>query len=261
MSIKAKKHLGQNFLIDPNIRKKIIESCELKKTDIVLEIGPGKGALTQEIAPKVKKIIAVETDPELVTLLKKGFDQANVEIIHEDFLKFSFESLPKNIKIIGNLPYNISTPIITKVLENKEKFTSFFMTVQREYGQRLAAKVNTKNYGSMSLFVQYHCEIDYLFKIKNTSFKPVPKVESCFLKLNILQTPKIRPINTKTLFKLIHAGFNQRRKCIQNSLATVIKKEGLLAILDQNNISPQKRAENLSLADFTKIADSYLPNR
>jgi len=257
-AIIPKKRLGQNFLINTTIQERIISSCDLKPTDVVLEIGAGKGALTEAIANRVKHVYAIETDEGLVEYLEQNLNQKNISIIHADILRYSFKSLPSNVKIIGNLPYNIASPIIEKVLINKKQFTSLYMTVQLEFGKRLLAKPHTKDYGSLSCFIQYYTQGKILFKIKNSAFYPVPKVQSCFICLRILPDPKIKSLNEKYLFQIIRQAFGQRRKTIQNSLQPLCAKNDLLTILASIQIDPRSRAENLSLEDYIRLAERLI---
>lgn len=251
-----KKSLGQNFLINTNIAERIVDSSHLTSTDIVLEIGPGKGALTHGLAQRCKNVWAVEKDKKLADQLQIDFKDSNVHIVCDDILKYPFESLPNNIKVIGNLPYNIATPIIEKIINYRQKFQTVYITVQLEYGQRLAAKPGTKSYGSFSCFVQYHMEPKILFKIKNSAFQPIPKVQSCFLRLAILNEPKQKADNSDFLFKLIRSCFGQRRKTIRNSLSGMLDKESVPSLLKKLDINPKLRAENLSLEDYVRISNT-----
>jgi len=250
-----KKRLGQNFLIDLNIKRKIIASCHLKPDETVLEIGPGTGVLTFELAAKVKKLIAIEKDKDLSQILSEKFHDSNVKIIHHDILKYSFQSLPNNLKIIGNLPYHIVSPIIKKVLTYRHKFQSFYFMTQLEQGRRLVAQPNSKEYGSLSCAVQYFAEVEKLFQIKPTAFYPKPKVQSVFLHLQIKRQPELKAINENLLFQIIKNAFNQRRKTILNSLSTIISKEFLIDLLKECKIDPKARAENLKLKDYVLISN------
>jgi 16S rRNA (adenine1518-N6/adenine1519-N6)-dimethyltransferase len=253
---KPKKSLGQNFLVDPHVRKKIIGACDLNKDDIVLEIGPGGGALTQEISKCAGRVFAVEKDDRLADWLKEQFQATNVTIIHDDILKFPWEGLPHKMKLIGNLPYNISTPIIERILGHKEKFDVVFVTVQLEYGMRLCAVPDTKDYGRLSCFAQYHTDIHRLFKIKSTAFRPIPKVDSCFLRLDILARPRVLVDNEELLFEIIRSSFEQRRKMIRNSLASAVGVQGIDGFLNGIGIAPQLRAGNLTLEDYARLTNA-----
>lgn len=185
-----KKSLGQNFLIDQRIRDKIIQSCQFKPTDTVLEIGPGKGVLSKSIVPLVRHLILVEKDRELFDYLKGEFTGQTVDLVRSDILKYPFPVLPQKILLVGNIPYNISTPILEYAILNRSKIKSFFMTVQFEFGQRLCAKPGTKDYGALTCFAQFYADARLLFKIKNTCFSPAPKVQSCFVRLDFLDQPR-----------------------------------------------------------------------
>jgi len=253
-----KKRFGQNFLVNKNILDRIITTSNLKSNDIILEIGPGKGILTKAMAPKVKKIICIEKDRQLVELLKKEEGFSNIKIIAADILKYSFDQLPNNLKLVSNVPYNISTPIIEKIIHSKHKFNTVFLTVQLEYGQRIVAQPNTKNYGAFSLFVQYHCQPKLLFKIPPSAFRPKPKVSSCFLQLNLYREPKHKIAKEDFLFLIIRHAFSQRRKTILNSLSQLSSKAMLEKIFNKQNINSTLRAENLSMNDYIRICNTLL---
>ena len=255
--IKARKSLGQNFLIDPNIIRKIVDAGQLSLRDVVLEIGPGLGALTHKIAQNVKHLIAVETDLNLYKKLSEDVVNTNITLIHEDFLKYDFKKLPQNMKLIGNIPYYISSPIVNKILEHREHFSQVFLTVQLEFAKRLCAQVNTKDYSSLSCFVQYFSKVEILFKIKNTCFKPSPKVDSCFVKLSPYESLPLKARNEELLFKMIRNSFQQRRKMLSKTLLGVISdRHSIDAILYRLNLGPGLRPENLTLKNFVDLADA-----
>jgi len=246
-----KKHLGQHFLTDIRIQQKIIHACALKPEDVVVEIGPGQGVLTRLIAPLVKRLICVEADRDLIGPLKNDA----IEVVHADFLKWDMGNLPPGSKVIGNIPYYISTPIIEKLITDRTRFSEAFLTVQYEFGQRLTAKAGGKDYGSLSCFAQYFAEIKMLFKIKNTCFKPAPKVDSCFLRMMMRPHGQKLASNEDLLFKLIQTAFQQRRKNIINSLKGMTGKEKLEAGLKNLGISPNARAENLTLSNYIDLCN------
>lgn len=249
-----KRSLGQHFLVNPHVLEKIIAACELTREDVVLEIGPGKGALTRPLADRVKKVLAIEKDDFLAPQLEKEFAGTNVTIEHADVLKYPFEQLPAPMKVVGNLPYNIATPIIEKILGFRHKFPAFYMTVQLEYGNRIVAKPGSNDYGSLSCFVQYYAKARKLFKIPPSAFSPVPKVDSCFLSLHMRPEPAHKARDEEFLFKLIRACFSQRRKTIKNSLGAVYGKEEAEELLRKLDIDPMARAEDLGLEDYVRLA-------
>jgi len=250
-----KKHLGQNFLINQHIKDRIISACNINQNDVILEIGPGKGALTFDIVNIAKEIIAIEKDKNLADELKNHFIQENCTIIEGDFIKYSLQLLPKGLKVIGNLPYNMATPIITKIIKHPQIFHCLYITVQLEHGLKMIAKPNTKNYGSLSCFVQYYCDVKKLFNIKNTCFYPAPKVQSCFLSLLINKQPKTPTANENLLFTITNLAFQQRRKTILNSLSSLAGKPVMEEILKGLKIKSSLRAENLTIRDYVQISD------
>jgi 16S rRNA (adenine1518-N6/adenine1519-N6)-dimethyltransferase len=250
---RPKKNLGQNFLADKHIQQKIIQACDLRPEDIVVEIGPGQGVLTRLIAPLVGKLICVETDRDLVEHLKGAVP--SVEIIHADFLKWDMGHLPSGTKVIGNIPYYISTPIIEKLITNRKNFSTAFLTVQLEFGQRLTAKPGGKEYGALTCFVQYYADLKLLFKIKNTSFKPAPKVDSCFLRMMMRPHGQGPASDEEFLFKLIQTAFRQRRKTIVNTLKGLAGRKKLEESLESLGISFNARPENLTLSNYIQLSN------
>lgn len=242
-------------MVDPKITDRIIQACQLSLEDTVLEIGPGQGVLTRKIAPQVKRLIAIETDRQLCQQLSVEFKDSNTDIIHADFLKYDLSLISGPVKIIGNLPYYISSPIIEKILQRPNVFYKAYFTLQLEFGQRLVAPLGSKVYGSFSCFVQYHSDAKLLFKIKNTAFRPIPQVLSCFIELS---QPKVKPLSCLdegVLFQLIRQAFSLRRKQIKNSLLPVVPAQILNEVLVLNQINPFSRAEDLSLDDFVRMAN------
>ena len=250
-----KKSLGQNFLVNPRVQQRIIEACALDKDDVVLEIGPGLGALTRPLCERVSKVFAIEKDNYLAPQLEKEFAGTNAAILHADVLKYPFEELPASMKAVGNLPYNIATPIIEKVLAFRHKFPVFYLTVQLEYGNRIVALPGSKDYGSLSCFVQYYALARKLFKIPPSAFRPAPKVESVFLSLRPRAQPQWPARDEAFLFRLIRACFSQRRKTLKNSLAVVYGKEKAEELLERLNIDPMLRAEDVGLEDYVRLAN------
>jgi len=257
LSYTPKKHLGQNFLADKHMQQKIIQACDLHPEDVVVEIGPGQGVLTRLIAPQVKRLICVEADRDLIGPLRSELT-ASVEIVHADFLKWDMGSLPPQAKVIGNIPYYISTPIIEKLITDRKKFSAAFLTVQLEFGQRLTAKEGGKDYGSLSCFARYYADIKMLFKIKSTCFKPVPKVDSCFLRLTMRPQAQEKAADEEFLFKLVQTAFQQRRKTIVNSLKGLAGREKLARALKALGIDPQARPEDLTLSNYINLSNHLM---
>ena len=258
MHPKPKKRLGQNFLVDKNIRRKIIEACTLKSSDIVLEIGAGRAEITDLIVNKKSKVIAVELDSNLCTFLKEKFkDSANVEIINQDILKFDFKKKFKKekIKVIGNIPYYISSPIIEHLFKYRDKISSIYLTVQKEFARRVVAHSGSKDYGSFSCFVRYFSEPKILFHISKTCFYPAPKVDSSFLRLDLRRKLAFSKKQEKLLFKIIRAAFNKRRKTLRNSLEGVVPPKKLEKFFAEYGIDSNTRPEKLSLQDFENLAN------
>lgn len=259
MHLKPKKYLGQNFLIDKNIQKKIIAACDFRADDLVVEIGPGTGEFTRLIAPQVKRLYAVELDTDLAAILRRNFrDSANVEIINQDILKFNFtRRFPKNIrrlKIFGNIPYYITTPIIESLLKFRNRIEVIDLTVQKEVGLRITAASGSKTYGALSCFIQYYTQPQILFYIKKGSFFPAPKVDSCLVKLTPRRDALLSPRQEKRFFKLVRAAFNQRRKKLRNSLRGVISEGRLEMFFKTYNHNSAVRPEELGLEDFLNLA-------
>ena len=256
-----RKSLSQNFLVNRRILERIIDVCCLKDDETVLEIGPGQGALTWEIAKRVKKLIVIEKDERLIKELEQIKEKASfdhVTIIQADILRYPFDNLPENLKVIGNLPYHIATPIIEKVIGIRNRCQDLYVMLQLEHGQRLMAKPHTKDYGSLSCFVQYYTQPKMLFKIPNTAFSPRPKIESCFLHLKLLLEPVLKANNEDILFKIIRQAFSQRRKMIQNSLESMISKNELAELFKRLNIDVKSRAEDIKLEDYVRIANDFI---
>lgn len=257
------KRFGQNFLIDVNIRDKLLSHADVSKEDILFEIGSGLGQLTFTLSKIAKKVIAIEFDKKLFSILSDfAKDFTNIVLVHEDFLKFNLkEFVPKNkkIKVISNLPYYISTPIILKLFAHNEYIDSAILTLQKEVADRLVAEPSSKEYGSLTLFTEFHSEIKRLFNISKNSFYPAPKVDSTVIILKMRETPPVKVVDKKDLFDLIRAGFSTRRKTLLNAILSQhykgLSKEQLEKILTTAGIPNNARAETLPLSDFARIAN------
>lgn len=262
MIVRAKKRLGQNFLIDKNIQKKIINASKLNSGDIILELGSGRGELTCLIAERVKKVYALEIDPTLCAILKENLkNNANVELINQDILKFNLEEylekakIEDKVKVVGNIPYYISSPILQRLIDWKDKINVAFLTVQKEFARRAIAQPGEKDYSSLSCFLQYYSQPRILFRIKKTSFYPLSKVDSCFLELRIRNRPSVSVKDEHLFFKIIRLAFNQRRKTLRNSLKGIISQKRLESFFKKYNLDVNIRPERLAPKDFAELAN------
>ncbi len=260
---KFSKGLGQNFLIDGNITKRIAEIADLDNSSGVLEIGPGFGTLTQALCKKANKVVAIEVDKSLTEVHKGILNYSNLKIIYEDFLKLDVNKLIEeefkglDVKIVANLPYYITTPIIMKILEEKYKVSKIVVMVQKEVAQRLNSKAGTKEYGAITLAVQYRADTDIAMIVPNSVFMPKPKVDSAVVEFKILPKPKIEVLDENMLFAVIKASFSQRRKTILNGLSNSLNlsKELINESLVCAGIDSGIRGEKLTLEEFGRISD------
>ena len=268
--ISANKKLGQNFLINEEVVQNIINSSNIIENDLVIEIGPGLGTLTKEILNKAGKLICVELDTKMVKILNDRFSlYKNFELLNQDILKTDLKTIihnekknnnMKTAKIIANLPYYITTPIIMKLLEEKLDLESITVMVQKEVAERLIAVPGPKekNTGAISYTVLYYASSQKIMEVDKESFIPAPEVQSEVIKLDIRKGPIVKVKNPEYMFKIIKFAFMQRRKTLLNSLtnANIFKnKEEGIKILEEIGLSENVRAENLSIEDFAKIAD------
>lgn len=268
--ISANKKLGQNFLINEEVVQNIINSSNITENDLVIEIGPGLGTLTKEILNKAGKLICVELDTKMIKILKDRFSlYKNFELLNQDILKTDLKTIIHNekknnnlktAKIIANLPYYITTPIIMKLLEEKLDLESITVMVQKEVAERLIAVPGPKekNTGAISYTVLYYASSQKIMEVDKESFIPAPEVQSEVIKLDIRKDPIVKVKKPEYMFKIIKFAFMQRRKTLLNSLtnANIFKnKEEGIKILEEIGLSENVRAENLSIEDFAKIAD------
>ena len=262
---KLSKSLGQNFLTDKNIIDRIVESAEIGPEDLVIEIGPGIGVITREAAEYAKKVIAVEIDRNLIPILKETLgDCDNVEIVNRDILKTDVNELIRDcgenisgVKVIGNLPYYITTPIIMKLLEDGVKADSITIMMQKEVADRIKAAPGTKAYGALSVAVQYYCTVEAVVNVPKDVFVPQPKVDSTVLRLSIREEKPVELADRDVFFRCVKAGFGQRRKTLLNSLMGVenITKEEVNQALAAAGIDPSRRAETLNLEEFARLSN------
>ena len=267
-NIKANKSLGQNFLISEEVVNKIVESSNITKKDLVIEIGPGLGTLTKELLDSANKVICVELDKRMVEILKDRFKlYSNFELLNQDILKTDLKNIIEkekqskeieNVKIVANLPYYITTPIIMKLLEEKLDLESITVMIQKEVADRLTAKKKKKNTGAITYSVYYYAEAKEIMEVPSYSFIPEPEVTSEVIQLKVRKELKVKTQNEKMMFKIIKNSFTQRRKTLLNALTNtkIFKEKNIgIEILKKLNISENARAEELTLEQFAQIAD------
>ena len=272
-NITANKGYGQNFLVDENIVSSIVEKADVNKEDLIIEIGPGLGTLTALLLEKAGKVVCIELDPKMITVLNDRFTlYDNFELINNDVLKEDLKSIiEKNLKtlelkkakVVANLPYYITTPIIMKLLEDKLNLESITVMVQKEVAERLAEEPGGKETGAITYSIHYYTNPEIVINVPNDSFVPAPKVDSAVIKLEVLNTPKIQVENEAVFFKVVKAAFLQKRKTLINSLSNskIADKETLENMLNSMNIDLKIRAEKLSLEEFGQIADYLVNNK
>ncbi|RWZ50156.1 16S rRNA (adenine(1518)-N(6)/adenine(1519)-N(6))-dimethyltransferase RsmA [Halobacillus fulvus] len=263
-----KKSLGQNFLVDVNILRNIIEHAGIHKQAGAIEIGPGIGALTEQLAIHADRVVAFEIDQRLLPILEDTLSEySNVEIINEDILKADVEAVIREkfdegqpIHVVANLPYYITTPILMKLLMDRLSFDSLTVMIQKEVADRMAAEPNTKSYGSLSIAVQYYTEAEVVMNVPKTVFMPQPNVDSAVLRLKMRNEPPVHVEDEEFFFDTVKATFGQRRKTLMNNLARHFKgemdKEELRTRLGEIGIDPSRRGESLSMEEFATLANA-----
>ncbi|MDI6767862.1 MAG: 16S rRNA (adenine(1518)-N(6)/adenine(1519)-N(6))-dimethyltransferase RsmA [Bacteroidota bacterium] len=259
VTVKPKQSLGQNFLVDDNIARKIVREMVLTNEDIVFEIGAGQGALTSHLAQNAKHLIAVEIDGRVVAELKNKFSQNTVEILHHDFLKISLISfknkLNQKLRLVGNIPYHLTSSILFKFFEERTAIKDATIMVQREVAKRIVAKPNTKDYGILSVFSQYYGEPKLLFNVSPTCFYPKPQVISSVLHIKIRE--ELSPDVDDELFRVVvKTAFGKRRKTLRNSLLYLPLTEDKINKVQTLDLFLDKRPEQLTVQQFAKLTNS-----
>lgn len=263
---RTKKRLGQNFLVDNAVIDRIIEAASISPDDTVIEIGAGAGFVTEKLAQKAKRVIAIELDEDAVAELKKlPFD--NLEVVHRDILKTNFSDIVDSpVKVVANIPYYITSPILAHLVgeidqpewKNRELISEIVLMVQYEVAKRIVANENSpaKEYGLLSILVNYWCETEFICKVKAGSFYPAPKVDSALVRLVIRKEPTIKTDNPALFKKITKAAFGTRRKNIKNALTSGgFEQEKVSYALQKLGIDPNTRGEKLSMADYARLAD------
>lgn len=267
-----KKSLGQNFLIDPNILRNIVSHAHLTENSGAIEVGPGIGALTEHLARGAKKVVSFEIDQRLLPVLEDTLSPYdNVTIVHSDILKADVEAVIAeqmpgidDIMVVANLPYYVTTPILMKLLNDRLPIRGFVVMMQKEVADRITAKPGTKEYGSLSIAIQYYCSAEVAMIVPKTVFMPQPNVDSAVIRLIKHDTPPVDVIDEDFLFVVTRASFVQRRKTILNNLQAGLpngkaKKDAILAALETAGVDPKRRGETLSIVEFGHLADALHP--
>lgn len=260
------KKFGQNFLIDPSVLDRIVSAAEIGKNDCVLEIGPGIGTMTQYLAESARAVIAVEIDKNLIPILEDTLSEyENVSVINDDIMKVDINRIVREqnggnpIKVVANLPYYITTPIILGLFENHVPLDSITVMVQKEVADRMQVGPGTKDYGALSLAVQYYARPEIVANVPPNCFIPRPNVSSAVIRLTRYEEPPVRVSDEKKMFALIRASFNQRRKTLANSLSNApglgLTRQRVTEVLEQMQLSPTIRGEALTLEQFAELSD------
>ena len=276
--IRPRKHLGQNFLIDHGILGIIADAAGLTKDDVVLEIGAGTGTLTETLSQEACHVIAVEIDERLVSMLRGKFSQyPNVEVVKGDFLQLNLTELTasstlisEKSKVVANLPYYITTPIILRLFSYAELFERLVVLVQKEVAERIVAAPGSKRYGAFSVVAQYHSDPEIIAVVPPEAFWPQPKVDSAVVRMLIRETPRVSTLDEGMFFAVVRGSFGKRRKTILRALAMAgktypelasVKEDDLKRILAEIGVDSKRRAETISLEEFGHIADAILLER
>ncbi|MCD6087906.1 MAG: ribosomal RNA small subunit methyltransferase A [Candidatus Hydrothermae bacterium] len=258
-----RRKLGQVFLVDRNILRKIVDAAGIVEDEWVLEVGAGKGDLTGLLLERGAKVVTFELDPGLILGVEREFALLKGErffLYAMDFLKADLERIRRDLgadrfKFVSNIPYYITSPILVKLVENREHFSDIYITLQREVAERLSAKSSTFQYGSLTLFISYHFVVHRLFDISRTCFRPVPKVNSSFIRLEPRGTPPVIVRNERLFFDIIRASFGGRRKKLRNALRSIASRETIAELEARSDISLDRRGETLDLDEFARLAE------
>lgn len=262
-NFKFSKSLGQNFLIDESVLTDIVEGASVNEEDLVIEIGPGVGSLTAQLIGRAKKVVSIELDNDLIPILQEELGQyENFTLIHNDALKVDFNEIigdEKSVKLVANLPYYVTTPIIVKLLKDNYNFKSLTIMIQKEVAERIDAEPNCKEYGSLSLLVQYYCDTKIVRRVSPGCFIPRPKVDSIVIRLDRLDKKRVEVKDEKLMFDIIRNAFNMRRKTMWNAVKFLgMPKEDLEKAFELSNIDQKRRGETLSLEEFAMLADKIV---
>ncbi|MFI5372743.1 MAG: 16S rRNA (adenine(1518)-N(6)/adenine(1519)-N(6))-dimethyltransferase RsmA [Candidatus Eisenbacteria bacterium] len=260
--LSPRKRFGQNFLVRDELAERIVDACHLHDTDVAVEIGPGAGALTGRLASRVRHLVAVEKDDGLAALLAEEFAEApRVTIVNADFLDFDLAQVAREhgveqVAVVGNIPYNITTPILERLFEQRPVARTAVLLVQKEYAERLAAAAGSPEYGSLTLFARYHALLEPLMTIRPSAFWPRPEVDSMLVRFFMRDQPPVDVPDETLLFRIIRGAFHMRRKMLINTLEETLElgKEPLERLCRHAGIDPKRRGETLTLDEYAKLA-------
>ncbi len=263
MKVRPKRNLGQNFLRDERYLIRIVSSAEVSEDDLILEIGAGTGELTRFLIDRADQVIAIEIDDDLIPILEESFSSSSkLYLLHADALKLDWVNLIRGIsphrkaKLVSNIPYYITAPLIEKAIESRSVLSLCVLTVQREVARRICASPGGREYGSLSIMVQYHADVERLFDIPPGAFRPSPEVSSSVIRIRFREEPRVKVKDERLFFRIVRAAFQQRRKMIVNALRSLgLDRKELEEALKRADISPESRPEMLSLEEFGRLAD------
>ncbi len=255
--MKKRRPLGQNFLSDPQVAERILDEANLDSAGRVLEIGPGEGQLTAGLLDRADSVVAIELDPKLCAVMQKKFgNNPRFTLIQADALKYDYSALGSEMQVVSNLPYYVATPILKRLTSFRSRFRNMTLMLQKEVAERVAASPDSKSYGSLSVFLQLHCDLEKLFDVGKASFSPPPKVDSTIIRVVPLPAPRVEITDEKLFFRLVHAAFFHKRKMLKNNLS--MWKNLFQIEHDKMNIAGidlSRRGESLSLQEFAVIAN------
>lgn len=259
-NFKFTKALGQNFLTDESVLNDIVDGAEVCEEDLVIEIGPGVGTLTSRLLNRAKRVVAIELDNTLIPILMEELgDNPKFQLIHNDALKVNFDEVigdEKSVKLVANLPYYVTTPIIAGLLKNGCNFKSLTIMIQKEVAERINAQPNNKDYGALTFLVQYYCNTSIVRNVPAKCFMPAPKVDSIVIKLDKLPETRVKPDNEKLFFDMIRNSFNMRRKTLWNSTKLLgLSKEKHELAYEEAGIDPKRRGETLTMEEFCELSN------
>lgn len=263
--IHPKKKWGQNFLIDPNIREKILSCAGISAGERVIEIGPGRGILTKALLDRTAQVTAIEIDRDLISVIRKEVltssndveEKGNFKLISGDALDYDYHRIESPYKVVANLPYNISTPILFRLLREKNRISRMVLMLQKEVAERISSSVGNKSYGALSIIIQYYADVKIAFSVSPDCFRPRPKVGSAVIVLEPLAIPRLSVRDEVLFLRVIKGAFQHRRKRLANALACAGFDGPLVkSVLEQINCDPKRRGETLSMSEFAALSDA-----